>query len=212
MTPVITEDQGPGPNQETGPAQRRPGRPRSEQAEQAIIDATLDLFAEQGFEGVCVEAVAARAGVGKATIYRRWPNKEELLLAAFGSLKSPYPEPQGVSVRDDLVAMVKVMCADKSDPRKANRYALLLGEGEKYPRLMARYKETVVEPRREAMREVIRRGIKTGELRADTDVEVAMLVLTGTVLAREKAGNPDALNEEFATRVVDGLLFGLVSR
>ena len=55
--------------------------------------------------------------------------------------------------------MVKVMCADKSDPRKARRYALLLGEGEKYPRLMARYKETVVEPRREAMRAVIRRGI-----------------------------------------------------
>jgi AcrR family transcriptional regulator len=161
---------------------------------------------------VCVEAVAARAGVGKATIYRRWPNKEELLLAAFGSLKSPYPEAQGVSVRDDLVAMVRVMCADKADPRKANRYALLLGEGEKYPRLMARSKETVVEPRREAMREVIRRGVKTGELRADTDVEVAMLVLTGTVLAREKAGNPDALNDEFATRVVDGLLFGLVSR
>jgi AcrR family transcriptional regulator len=212
MQPVIIGDQGPGTNQETGPAHRRPGRPRSEQAEQAIIDATLDLFAEQGFEGVCVEAVAARAGVGKATIYRRWPNKEELLLAAFGSLKSPYPEPQGVSVRDDLVAMVKVMCADKADPRKANRYALLLGEGEKYPRLMARYKETVVEPRREAMREVIRRGIRTGELRADTDVEVAMLVLTGTVLAREKAGNPDALNDEFATRVVDGLLFGLVSR
>ena len=76
----------------------RPGRghhpaglPRSEQAEQAIIEATLDLFAEEGFEGVCVEAVAARAGVGKATIYRRWPNKEELLLAAFSSLKSPFP-------------------------------------------------------------------------------------------------------------------------
>ena len=59
---------------------------------------------------MCVEAVAARAGVGKATIYRRWPNKEELLLAAFGSLKSPFPEAQGVSVRDDLLAMVRV-CA-----------------------------------------------------------------------------------------------------
>ena len=101
-----------------GRRNRRPGRPRSEQAEQAIIEATLDLFAEQGFEGVCVEAVAARAGVGKATIYRRWPNKEELLLAAFGSLKSPFPEPKGVSVRDDLLAMVKVMCADKSDLRR----------------------------------------------------------------------------------------------
>jgi len=213
MKPVIL-DQGPGTDTEAGPGRetsRRPGRPRSEQAEQAIIEATLELFAEQGFEGVCVEAVAARAGVGKATIYRRWPNKEELLLAAFGSLKSPLPEPTGVSVRDDLLAMVKVMCADKSDPRKARRYALLLGEGEKYPRLMARYKETVVQPRRDAMRAVIGRGIQTGELRPDTDVEIAMLTLTGVIMAHEKS--PDVtLDDDFATRLVDGLLLGLSAR
>src|SRR5579863_2505511 len=214
MQPVIL-GQGPGPGTDTeaGPAveARRPGRPRSEQAEQAIIEATLDLFAEQGFEGVCVEAVAARAGVGKATIYRRWPNKEELLLAAFGSLKSPFPEPKGVSVRDDLLTMVEVMCADKADPRKARRYALLLGEGEKYPRLMARYKETVVEPRREAMRAVIRRGIQAGELRPDTDVEIAMLTLTGVIMAHEKT--PDgAFDGDFAARLVDGLLLGLSAR
>src|SRR6202045_120275 len=196
MQPVIL-DQGPSTDTDAGPANRRPGRPRSEQAEQAIIEATLDLFAEQGFEGVGAEAVATRAGVGKATIYRRWPNKEELLLAAFGSLKSPFPELAGVSVRDDLLAMVKVMCADKSDPRKARRYALLLGDGDKYPRLMARYMETVVEPRREAMRAVIRRGTQTGELRPDTDVEIAMLTLTGACMAREKT--PDgALDGDFA--------------
>jgi AcrR family transcriptional regulator len=215
MQPVIL-DQGPGPDTastdtDAGPATRRPGRPRSEQAEQAIIEATLDLFAEQGFEGACVEAVAARAGVGKATIYRRWPNKEELLLAAFGSLKSPFPEPEGVSVRDDLLAMVEVMCADKADPRKARRYALLLGEGEKYPRLMARYKETVVEPRREAMRAVIRRGIQTGELRPDTDVEIAMLTLTGVIMAREKTPDRE-FDGGFAARLVDGLLLGLSAR
>ena len=215
MKPVIL-DQGPGPatknsDTETGPATetRRPGRPRSEQAEQAIIEATLDLFAEQGFEGVCVEAVAARAGVGKATIYRRWPNKEELLLAAFGSLKSPFPEPKGVSVRDDLLAMVEVMIADKADPRKSRRYALLLGEGDKYPRLMARYKETIVQPRREAMRAVIRHGVETGELRPDTDVEIAMLTLTGAIMAQEKDG---ILDGDFAVRLVDGLLLGLSAR
>jgi AcrR family transcriptional regulator len=219
MEPVIIVDQGPGTDTDVdgragGADHRRPGRPRSEQAEQAIIEATLDLFAEQGLEGVCVEAVAARAGVGKATIYRRWPNKEELLLAALGSMKSPFPEPGGISVRDDLLAMVKVMCADKSDPRKARRYALLLGEGEKYPRLMARYKETVVMPRHEAIRAVIRRGIETGELRPDIDAEVALLALTGVVLAKEKsaAGDPDALNDEFAARVVDGVLLGLAAR
>src|ERR1019366_8483397 len=211
MEPVITVDQGPGTDVDAGLAEAahrrpgKPGRPRSEQAEQAIIEATLDLFAEQGVEGACVEAVAARAGVGKATIYRRWPNKEELLLAALGSLKSPFPEPGGVSVRDDLVAMVKVMCADKADPRKARRYALLLGEGEKYPRLM---------PRHEAMRAVIRRGIESGELRPDTDVEVALLALTGVVMAREKSavGDPNALNDEFAARVVNGVLLGLAAR
>ena len=213
MQPVIL-DQGPGTDAEAGPVpetSRRPGRPRSEQAEQAIIEATLELFAELGFEGVCVEAVAARAGVGKATIYRRWPNKEELLLAAFGSLKSPFPEPNGVSVRDDLLAMVEVMCADKADPRKARRYALLLGDGDKYPRLMARYKETVVQPRRDAMRAVIRRGIETGELRPDTDVEIAMLSLTGAIMSQEKSQD-GTLDGDFAARLVDGLLLGLSAR
>jgi AcrR family transcriptional regulator len=206
MPPVIA-DQGPRTDAEAG---RKPGRPRSEQAEQAIIEATLDLFAEQGFEGVCVEAVASRAGVGKATIYRRWPNKEELLLAALGSLKSPFPEPKGVSVRDDLIAMLEVMCADKADPRKARRAMLLHGEGQKYPRLMARWKETVLEPRREVMRSVIRRGIATGELRADTDVEVAVLALTGTVMAKEKSAS--GFDGDFPARVADTLLLGLAAR
>ncbi len=213
MQPVIVAS-GPSAAADTGRSgadHRRPGRPRSEQAEQAIIEATLDLFAEQGFEGVCVEAVAARAGVGKATIYRRWPNKEELLLAAFGSLKSPYPEPGGVCARDDLVAMLSVMCADMADPRKARRYALLLGEGRKYPRLMERYTETVVKPRREAMRAVIRRGIESGELRADIDVEIAQLALTGTILAREKSAD-GGLDGDFAARVVDELMLGLRPR
>ena len=169
------------------------------------------MFAEQGFEGVCVELVAARAGVGKATIYRRWPNKEELLLAALGSLKSPYPEPAGVSVRDDLLAIVEVMCADKADPRKARRYALLLGEGEKYPRLMARYKAEVVEPRREMIRSVLRRGIETGELRPDSDVEIAMLTLTGAIMAQEKSA-AGTLDSDFAARLVDGLLLGCSAR
>jgi AcrR family transcriptional regulator len=208
MQPVIVAE--PDTGSATGPV-RRPGRPRSEAAEQAIIEATLDVFAEKGFEGVCVELVAARAGVGKATIYRRWPNKEELLLAALGSLKSPYPEPKGVSVRDDLLAIVEVMCADKADPRKARRYALLLGEGEKYPRLMARYKAEVVEPRRDMIRSVIRHGIETGELRPDTDVEIAMLTLTGAIMAQEKSA-AGLLDGDFAARLVDGLLLGCSAR
>jgi AcrR family transcriptional regulator len=190
---------------------RKPGRPRSEQAEQAIIDAALELFAERGVEGVCVEAVAAKAGVGKATIYRRWPSKEELLIAALGSLKSPMPDPQGATVREDLTEMVDVMVRDAADPRYARQFAMLHGEGENYPKLMARYYETIIQPRREVIKAALQRGIDRGELRADLDVDVAMLSLTGTVMARGKH-DPTPASPGFAARVVDELLAGMAPR
>jgi Bacterial regulatory proteins, tetR family len=84
------------------PPSARPGRPRSEQAERAIIEATLDLLAEVGIAALSVEQVAARAGVGKATIYRRWPNKEALIIDAAASLKSPLPDVPGRSISEDL--------------------------------------------------------------------------------------------------------------
>jgi AcrR family transcriptional regulator len=197
---------------EPGPAAgRRPGRPRSERAEQAIIEAALELFADKGADGLCVEAVAARAGVGKATVYRRWRNKEDLLLAALGSLKSPLPEPRGDSVRDDLITLVTVMSQDGSDPRRTRQYTLLLGEGEKFPRLMARYAETIVEPRRNVIRSVLHRGIETGELRPEIDIEIVMTTLTGAAMSRGKCDTIER-NAEFAERVVDTLLLGLTPR
>jgi len=192
-------------------AVRRPGRPRSERAEQAIIDATLEAIGDCGVDGVRCEDVAARAGVGKATLYRRWPGKEDLLIAAFASLKTPLPEPRGESVREDLIAMLEAMAADADDPRYARQFALLHGEGERYPRLVRRYREQVVEPRRDLIRSVLRRGVASGELRPGTDVEVAMLLLTGAVMAR---GKHDATPAEpgFASRVVDELLRGIGAR
>ena len=192
-------------------AARRPGRPRSERAEQAILDATLEAIAERGVDGVGCEDVAARAGVGKATLYRRWPGKEDLLIAAFASLKSPLPEPRGESVREDLIAMLSVMASDADDPRYARQFALLHDEGQRYPRLVKRYKEQVVEPRRELIRSVLRRGVGTGELRADVDVEIAMLALTGAVMARGKH-DPNPAEPCFATRVVDEVLKGIAAR
>ncbi len=190
---------------------RRPGRPRSERAEQAILDATLDAITECGIEGVRCDDVASRAGVGKATIYRRWTGKEELLIAAFAAIKTPLPEPKGDSVRADLTAMLEVMAADADDPRYARQFALLHDEGQRYPRLVKRYKEQVVEPRRELIRSVLRRGIATGDLREDIDVEIAMLTLTGAVLARGKHDHAPA-EPGFAARVVDELLRGLAAR
>ena len=190
---------------------RRPGRPRSEQADRAIIDAALDLFAESGPDGLCIEQVAARAGVGKATIYRRWPGKEDLLLDALAGLKAPLPEPKGESVRDDLAAVAEAIRMEAADPRRARQAALLLGEGTRYPRLIERYVATVVEPQRDVVRAILRRGVTTGELRGEIDIEAAVYMLTGAVLARSWLGQ-DKVERGFARRVVDDLLTGLASR
>jgi len=192
-------------------AARRPGRPRSERAEQAIIDATIEAIGECGIDGVRCEDVAARAGVGKATLYRRWPGKEDLLIAAFAAMRRPLPEPYGESAREDLVRLLTVVAEDADDPRYAQQYALLHGAGERFPRLVAGYKERVVEPRRELVRSVLRRGIETGELRPDTDVEVAMLLLTGAVMARGKH-DPAPAAPGFVDRAVDELLRGISVR
>jgi AcrR family transcriptional regulator len=207
----VSADVTAGPPRTGQDAVRRPGRPRSERAEQAILSAALDAIGECGVDGVRCEDVAARAGVGKATLYRRWPGKEDLLIAAFASLTSPLPEAHGESARADLTAMLDVMARDADDPRYARQFALLHGEGQRYPRLVARYKEQVVEPRRELIRSVLRRGVASGELRPDTDVEIAMLTLTGAVMARGKHDAAPAA-PGFAARVVDELLRGIAAR
>jgi AcrR family transcriptional regulator len=174
--------------------QTRRGRPRSEQADRAIIHAALEMFAESGAEGLCIEKVAARAGVGKATIYRRWPGKEDLLLDALAALRAPLPQPRGESVRDDLVALLEAMRSESVDPR-----------------LIERYVETVVEPRRDVFRAVLRRGVATGELREGTNIEASVDMLTGAVLARTNLSH-DRADRGYAKRVVDELLTGMASR
>jgi AcrR family transcriptional regulator len=189
---------------------RRPGRPRSEQADQAILSAALDLFAEYGPDALFIEQVAAKAGVGKATIYRRWPGKEDMLVDAMVAIGTRLPEPQGKSVRADLTALLSAICRQAADPRRARLFALLQGEGKRYPRLMARYMATIVQPQRELVRSVLRRGVATGELRENTDIEAASFLLDGAVLQSMYA--PGRIDARYAKRVVEELLRGLAAR
>ena len=120
-------------------------------------------------------------------------------------------EPAGRSGREDLVTLLAAMRDSVADPRRAREFALLLGEGAKYPRLMARYVETMLEPRREVIRSVLRRGVATGELRASTDIEAALSMLTGAILARGKYDR-SSMPPGYVERVVDELLVGLAPR
>lgn len=192
------------------PAARPPGRPRSERAEKAIIEATLDLLTEEaGVAGVSIEAVAARACVGKTTIYRRWPNKEALIVDALAVLKGPMPQPRGDSVREDLVAFAEGFRIARTR-RQFDCYWTLIGSSAKYPELWRRYQHDVLEPRREIVRAVLRRGIETGELRPDVDVEVALSLIVGSLTLHVRSLGPgETLDPDLPSKIVDSALRGL---
>lgn len=194
-------------------ATRPPGRPRSERAARAIIDATLDLLAEEGgVTGVSIEAVAARAGVGKTTIYRRWPNKEALIIDALAALKEPFPAPRGDSAHDDLVAIARAFVSDRADRKRLECYWSIMGGAERYPELMSRFTREVVEPRRDIVRMVLRRGVDTGELRADLDVEVTLWLIMGALAQRARAFGTGPIPDDFADKVIDVLMAGIGAR
>lgn len=190
----------------------RGGRPRSERADKAIIEATLDLLAaEGGVDAVSIEAVAARAGVGKTTIYRRWAGKESLIVDALAAIKAPPPEPGGESVRDDLIAQLDAKRMDTMDPRLGCLFWTVQSSAEKYPELARQYAERIVEPRRDKIRQVLRRGVEHGELRPDLDVETALMLLGGALHNRNRAP-AEPLPEDHTTRVVDTFLLGAYVR
>ena len=192
-------------------APRLPGRPRSTRADEAIIEAVLDLLGEgTPIELVSIEAVATRAGVGKATIYRRWPNKDALLLDAVRALKGPVPEPAGLSLRDDLVMLARAMGRNR-DPRVARIMPCLIPEMHRNPEQYRLYQE-FVEQRRAVTRRVLERGVQTGELRADLDIELAMTLLAGPILIqRLMRWHPDLDDETLPERVVDAVLAGIAN-
>ncbi|SEL17315.1 TetR/AcrR family transcriptional regulator [Nonomuraea pusilla] len=195
--------------QESGTT-RPAGRPRSEKAERAIIEATLDLIGEgMGVSELSIEAIASRAGVGKTTIYRRWSNKEDLVVDALSTLKSPLPPLSGTSVREDLIALLDAMRRESGQARSRCVMNIAMSESDRYPRLMERFFKRAIEPRREALRAVIERGIASGELRPDLDVELGTAVLSGTMLWYTKWGPAGDLAPDLAERVVDAALHGL---
>ena len=182
-----------------------PGRPRSPRADEAIIEAVLDLLAEgTPAESISIESVAARAGVGKATIYRRWSNKEALLVDAVATVKGDPPKVNGESVRDDLVTLLRPF-AVPARTRAAKIMPCLYSAIQQSPEL-SRCVQKIVEPRRELMREVLRRGIGSGQLRADLDLDLIMSMLTGPLIAQSVIGwNPKFDRATLPERLVDTL-------
>lgn len=183
------------------------GRPRSEQAHQAILDATRDLLIAVGYDQLRLEHVATRAGVGKATIYRRWSSKEELAQALLEELASPLLEvPDTGDTQSELLRVVTNAIARLEAMAFGPVVRALLSQIAMNPLLGDPFREQVVRPRREQVNRVIQRGICRGDLRADANDGVATELLLGPVYFRLVFGG--TLNEAFAVQIVDRVLDG----
>ena len=190
----------------TGSAPRK-GRPRSDRLQRAILDATRELLVSEGFAGLRLEHVAARAGVGKATIYRRWASKEELALAVLEELASPHIViAETGNTRQELLAATMNAMRAVNDTPFGPVIAALLSQIAMNPLLGDPFRATVVQGRRDEVRWAIWRGIRRGDLRADADVDVATELLVGPVYFRLMFGGE--LTRDFAERVVDAVLAG----
>jgi AcrR family transcriptional regulator len=194
---------------------RAPGRPRSVEADKAILDATLVLLAEVGPTALSVEEVASRAGVGKTTIYRRFATKDDLVVAALASLNESLPTAiaEG-TVRDCLVALVTGWWAQQEDGNPSGQlFHRVLAHAKRNPQMFCSFYDQVIEPRRDVYRVVVRRGIERGELRGDTDVELmTTLIISSSVhVLQMRASGRDASPGSGPADFVDAILRGFLA-
>jgi AcrR family transcriptional regulator len=189
-------------------AARAPGRPRDPQVDRAILGATLELLGEDGFDGLSIEAVAARAGVGKTTVYRRWPSKIPLVVDALTAMKAPTQAAvaEGMSTREALVRAMGGFT--KPDQGSAARVlAGLVDAMSRNEELAAAVRSVLVAERERGLVAVIERGKARGEIRPDVDARVMVDLLGGPVVLRRLiTGAP--VNQRLAHTIVDLVLDG----
>jgi AcrR family transcriptional regulator len=169
-----------------------PGRPRSPEADAAILAAALDLLLERGIEATSIEQVARRAGVTRATVYRRFPDKTQLLVA---TIEAAYGNPPASPEIRDVEHVLTGWAHALADPRQRRLLRRLYAATDDLPELAAAYRTRFGEHRDHARRQVFERARDRGQLPADTDPDVLLDVLTGAVwqhlVSRQDTSTPD---------------------
>ncbi|HXY91132.1 MAG TPA: TetR/AcrR family transcriptional regulator [Acidimicrobiia bacterium] len=192
---------------------RGPGRPRDARHDRAILAAALRILQEQGYAGLTIEGVAARAGVGRPTIYRRWPSKPALVVAALvESSALALPSIDTGTLRGDLLAVQEHQVELMSSPATRRVTAGLVADLTTDPELAEKYVHEYLVPRRAAVWQALERAVDRGELAADADLAFVYDLLVGPLFMRAVVwGQP--LPPDIAEQTVDVILaaFGTVS-
>ena len=196
---------------ENHPGPRPPGRPRSERARRAILRAANELLEGGGFAAVTVEAIAERAGVSKATVYRWWPNRAAVVMDGFlSTVSSEVPFPHTGHAQEDLRLHMRRL-TEAFGGRMGRTVAALIAEGQADPELAEALRSRWLSVRRTEAREILELGIARGELREDLDLEVAVDVLYGPIYYRLLVGHAP-LDEDLADALADQIFAGLGAR
>src|SRR6202453_534653 len=192
---------------ESNGRKRPPGRPRSQQARLSILRSTLELLAQKGFSDFTIEAVAAHANVGKATVYRWWPDKAALIADAFASSTTRHLHfPDTGSVRTDMSQqmqqLVKVFRS-----RRGRIVSAMLGAGQSDHSLIKAFRERFMMPRRQEAYATLRRAIQRGELPKNVDMDLLLDSLYGPIYMRFLIRH-DSLTPEFVDCLCELVLGG----
>lgn len=179
------------------------GRPRDPAVEGAILRATRELLVERGFAGMTVDAVASAAHCGKAAVYRRWPSKTALVVAAVREVYDPPAVPDTGSLRDDVLACV--MHYTRPDEQAALALASLLSAGSHDAELKKASYEAIGRHPMAALREVLDRWMERGEIHPETRIDVISRIvptLASSSIVTQRRG----LSAQHATELVDHIL------
>jgi AcrR family transcriptional regulator len=167
----------------TAATRRGPGRPRDTAADAAILEAAIDELIDRGFIAASMESVAARAGVAKTTLYRRWSSMTELGLAAMRTLQEDPSLAAGESVRSDLLVQLDQMRRKWGNPRYAALMRRVAADGSAQPDMYKQCRDELIAPYVRRLNSVIERGIDEGLIRSDVDVTAVRSILTAPIMA-----------------------------
>jgi AcrR family transcriptional regulator len=186
-------------------AERRPGRPRDPGYDKTILDAALEILFEKGYAGLTIDGVAAKTGVGRPTIYRRWSSKPALVIAALTQTVGLSPTPDTGSVRDDLLAFQRQQVRMMDRPESRRITAGLVADLVGHPELAETYFGDYLRPRQKSVWRALQRGVERGELRPDADFAVIYDLLLGPLFVRSVVRG-ELLGPDLAAQTVDVVL------